>query len=76
MENKKPFHGLYAAMAPFKDKLISLGVNTENLWITAVPIIKNNELDGVLMGLSQDVEYGVDVIDFFNDCVKDINLAA
>jgi len=75
-ESKKPFHGVYAPMEPFKSKLTSLGVNTHNLWITAVPIIKDNVFEGVLMGLSQDVDYGLDIIDFFYDCANEVKLVA
>lgn len=75
-ESKKPFHGVYAPLAPFKDKLTDLGVNTHDLWITAVPIIKNDIVEGILMGLSQDVDYGLDVIDFFFKCAAEIDLAA
>ncbi|MGH1468728.1 MAG: hypothetical protein ACRBBP_07600 [Bdellovibrionales bacterium] len=74
-QTRKPFHGYYSPLGPLKDLLSDLGVNTQNLWMTAVPVIKEKGFKGILIGLSHNKDYGLDSLDIVNKCVKSYKVA-
>lgn len=74
-QTKTPFHGFYSPLAPLNDLLSDLGVNTQNLWITATPVIRDNVFKGVLVGMSSSKEYGLDSLEMMNTCVSNFKAA-
>lgn len=52
-DTKKPFHGRYSPISGFDNSLNSCDISNENLWITAYPILDDNqEVKGAFLGFS------------------------
>ncbi len=66
-QTKTIFHGFYAPLSPLNELFLSLGLNTNKLWITAAPVFKNNEFIGILVGLSVNQKYGLDTLEVFKN---------
>lgn len=71
-QTKKPFHGIYAPLGSLKEAFSNLNVNADELWITAVPVMEDNDFKGVLVGISREQEYGLDSLKTFESSACDI----
>ncbi len=69
------FHGFYAPLSPLNELFLSLGLNTNKLWITGAPVVKGDEFTGILVGLSVDQKYGLDILELFKDCTTTLKVA-
>ncbi len=65
LQTLQPFHGLYSENEIVNQNLISCGINPQNLWITAFPLSDNNNLSGMLLGLSNKKTHAIKDLEIF-----------
>jgi len=77
-DTKKPFHGLYHPVEQFDECLKLVYIDTNNLWITAYPLVSGGVVIGATFAYTNKARVAVDVIEEFkkseNDYIKALAL--
>ena len=66
-ETLKEFHGFYSNLSPCSESLKASNFNVSNLWMTIHPIKKDGVFDGLVVGISEGKDYGLDSLKLFKD---------
>lgn len=74
-ETCKPFHGKYSQIQDFNAQLARAGIEAQDLWITAVPVMSNDVLIGVIVGMSNGTEHSFQDLETLERLVSNISLA-
>ena len=69
-DTKKPFHGKYHPIADFDKSLNLVQIDTNNLWISAYPLITDNHLVGAIIAFSNKSTLTTDILDDFKEFEK------
>jgi hypothetical protein len=66
-DTKKPFHGKYHPISNFDEVLRLVNIETQDLWISAYPLLKNQDLVGAVIAFSNKTAVNADVLESFKD---------